>query len=194
MKVSLSDYIVGSRAATELVNTSPEVRRIGGEALPDTRALEQFLSANGQSATGARKDRSPNASDLREVIALRERVRDVIDSPAPIAVERANALLADHAHELALTAETDRQLEWSVTTAPDTPVDHNLAVLIACGILGTIQVLGTERLRACAADDCNGAFIDTSRAGRRRYCSPGLCGNRTNVARYRTRQRSRPDK
>ena len=193
MNLSLTNYIPGSRAATELINTSPDVRRIGGEALPDADALEHFLMSNGQPVMEARRDRRPNASDLREVIALRDRVRDVIDSPAPTAIERANALLADHAHELALTADYEGRWGWSVTTAPDTSIAHNLAVLVASGILGTIQALGSERLRSCAADDCTGAFIDTSRAGRRRYCSPGLCGNRANVARYRTRQRGHAD-
>ncbi|MGW3471407.1 CGNR zinc finger domain-containing protein [Saccharopolyspora sp. NPDC000995] len=30
-----------------------------------------------------------------------------------------------------------------------------------------------------------GTFIDTTRPGRRRYCMPGLCGNRINFANHR---------
>lgn len=35
-----------------------------------------------------------------------------------------------------------------------------------------------------AAPHCHGAFVDTSRNGRRRYCEPTVCGNRINVASY----------
>ncbi|MFE5025688.1 CGNR zinc finger domain-containing protein [Streptomyces sp. NPDC056656] len=31
-------------------------------------------------------------------------------------------------------------------------------------------------------------FVDTSKAGRRRYCAPEVCGNRRNVANYRARR------
>jgi predicted RNA-binding Zn ribbon-like protein len=33
-------------------------------------------------------------------------------------------------------------------------------------------------------------FVDTSRAGRRRYCVPEVCGNRVNVANHRARRRA----
>jgi predicted RNA-binding Zn ribbon-like protein len=33
-------------------------------------------------------------------------------------------------------------------------------------------------------------FVDTSRAGRRRYCVPEVCGNRINVAAHRARRRA----
>lgn len=32
-------------------------------------------------------------------------------------------------------------------------------------------------------------FVDTSRAGPRRYCTPDPCGNRLNVANHRARRR-----
>ncbi|WP_244223342.1 CGNR zinc finger domain-containing protein [Amycolatopsis circi] len=43
---------------------------------------------------------------------------------------------------------------------------------------------------ACAAPDCDGVFVDTSRAGSR-YCMPDLCGNRVSVANHRARSRER---
>ncbi|MDJ1131700.1 CGNR zinc finger domain-containing protein [Streptomyces iconiensis] len=62
------------------------------------------------------------------------------------------------------------------------------AALTATGLLGTLRTLGPTRFRPCASPDCEGAFIDTSRAGRRRYCTPDLCGNRLNVANHRARR------
>jgi predicted RNA-binding Zn ribbon-like protein len=47
-----------------------------------------------------------------------------------------------------------------------------------------------ERLRICAADDCRWRFIDSSPAGRRRWCDMRTCGNRAKVAAHRARTRT----
>jgi len=47
----------------------------------------------------------------------------------------------------------------------------------------------TERLRICANDGCRWVFEDTSRTGRRRWCSMASCGNRAKAARHRARRR-----
>jgi predicted RNA-binding Zn ribbon-like protein len=44
------------------------------------------------------------------------------------------------------------------------------------------------RLRACAADDCQWIFYDTSKPGRGRYCAPDSCGNRVKTRAYRQRK------
>jgi predicted RNA-binding Zn ribbon-like protein len=46
-----------------------------------------------------------------------------------------------------------------------------------------------ERLRICANDGCRWIFDDTSRTGRRRWCSMAGCGNRAKAARHRARRR-----
>jgi predicted RNA-binding Zn ribbon-like protein len=48
------------------------------------------------------------------------------------------------------------------------------------------------RVRECSAPDCSSLFLDTSRAGRRRWCSMAACGNRQKVAAYRRRRSSEP--
>lgn len=47
---------------------------------------------------------------------------------------------------------------------------------------------GLSRTGVCAADGCERVYADTSRAGRRRFCSES-CANRTNVAAFRARHR-----
>ncbi|MBB1262471.1 CGNR zinc finger domain-containing protein [Streptomyces alkaliterrae] len=44
------------------------------------------------------------------------------------------------------------------------------------------------RIRECGAHDCRLVFVDTSRPGRRRWCSMGRCGNRNKVRALRARQ------
>ncbi|MFD0683398.1 CGNR zinc finger domain-containing protein [Actinomadura fibrosa] len=48
---------------------------------------------------------------------------------------------------------------------------------------------GLTRTGVCAADGCDRVYADTSRAGRRRFCSE-TCANRTNVAAFRARHRT----
>ena len=51
------------------------------------------------------------------------------------------------------------------------------------------QCAGTwDRLKACAADDCQWAFYDSSRNQSRTWCSMEVCGNRAKTRAYRTRR------
>jgi predicted RNA-binding Zn ribbon-like protein len=45
-----------------------------------------------------------------------------------------------------------------------------------------------DRVRRCAGNDCLLTFVDTSRPGRRRWCSMERCGNRAKVRAFRNRQ------
>jgi predicted RNA-binding Zn ribbon-like protein len=46
-----------------------------------------------------------------------------------------------------------------------------------------------ERTRQCAESSCSVLFVDTSRPGKRRWCSMSRCGNRRKKAAYRRRLR-----
>jgi predicted RNA-binding Zn ribbon-like protein len=59
-------------------------------------------------------------------------------------------------------------------------------------IVESVAAGGTGRLRICANDGCRWVFADTSRTGRRRWCSMASCGNRAKAARHRARLRNRP--
>lgn len=61
------------------------------------------------------------------------------------------------------------------------PVASALALLLTEGDL--------QRVRSCEAHDCTLVFEDTTRSGRRRWCSMALCGNRMKVAAFRSRTR-----
>jgi predicted RNA-binding Zn ribbon-like protein len=44
------------------------------------------------------------------------------------------------------------------------------------------------RLKACRADDCKWAFIDTARNRTRIWCDMAVCGNREKARRFRSRR------
>jgi len=49
-----------------------------------------------------------------------------------------------------------------------------------------------QRVRRCAAPDCDRLFLDNSRNGTRRWCSMNRCGSLAKVRNFRQRQRTSP--
>nr|GLK37993.1 hypothetical protein GCM10017611_48580 [Rhodococcus wratislaviensis] len=185
MQLTFTDYTFGASVATALVLTAPEVLVATGDALTDGESLHAFLTEHGI----VPGDRPPTGADLDAVRALRTRVRDIVAAPNEEAiVDGANQLL-----RVACTApflgRHDGTWTWHLETAPESTLADDLAVVIGTGLLGTVASLGPNRFRSCESPSCNGIFVDTSRAGRRRFCMPQVCGNRVNVANFRARRR-----
>jgi predicted RNA-binding Zn ribbon-like protein len=174
--------------ATDLVNTAPEVRG-AGEALPDPESLTRFLAEHAVAPDAGR----PSDADLRRVRALRTETRAVLAAASEeTAVHGAAALVERAGAGPVLERDGDGRWQWHATTAARASLADELAVLMGVGLLGAVRTLGHDRFRACASPVCDGMFVDTSRAGRRRYCMPELCGNRVHVADHRARHRSGP--
>jgi predicted RNA-binding Zn ribbon-like protein len=69
------------------------------------------------------------------------------------------------------------------------PVDGAMARLAEAIARELIQG-DTSRLRVCENAQCRWVFKDTSRTGKRKWCSMRSCGNRAKVARHRARRRA----
>ncbi|MFC6878766.1 MULTISPECIES: CGNR zinc finger domain-containing protein [Actinomadura] len=188
MQVPLDDYVWAAGVATELVNTAAEVWR-GDDHLPDRAALVAFADLHVPGAPSALARRA-RAADLRAVHALRTTVRDLIDHPDRDRLISGATKLTRPAQGATLLPDPPR---WAVPLRDGATVADALSLICGIGILGTVHTLGEQRFRPCAAATCRGAFIDTTRPGRRRYCMPGLCGNRVNVANHRARKSAPPD-
>ncbi|MGW7007973.1 CGNR zinc finger domain-containing protein [Streptomyces sp. NPDC054933] len=74
------------------------------------------------------------------------------------------------------------------------PLDADLATrvkaLTAAGLAQLITDGAAQRLGCCERIDCPTVFVDTSRNGRRTFCSV-RCANAVNVQRHRARQKAR---
>ncbi|WP_214402023.1 CGNR zinc finger domain-containing protein [Pseudonocardia lacus] len=186
MLVRLDDHASGARVATDLVNTAPEVMVSTGDLIADPDALARFLAAHDLAPPTPPTDR-----DVTAVQALRTVLRSLVDDPATVA-DGANELVARCGTGPALVRH-DGRWQWSARSRPGAGIADELALLTGTGMLGVLRTLGPDRFRRCAAPTCAGAFVDTSRAGRRRYCEPDVCGNRVNVANHRARRRAGGD-
>ncbi len=79
-------------------------------------------------------------------------------------------------------------------TEASAPTERPLAVLapFAASAARLVETVQPARLRRCDAQDCLRWFVDTSRGGRRRWCSMATCGNRRKAARHRKRHPAGP--
>ena len=74
--------------------------------------------------------------------------------------------------------------------------EHALSVLgvlqpIALSAARIVTEANPTRIRQCASGDCMYWFLDTSKSGRRKWCSMSRCGNRAKAAKH-YRQQSQP--
>ena len=60
---------------------------------------------------------------------------------------------------------------------------------LAADLIELLSGADPDRLRTCADEACGRWFLDTSRGGRRRWCSMSTCGNRAKAERWRARHR-----
>jgi predicted RNA-binding Zn ribbon-like protein len=171
------------RACLDLMYTLGNRRE---ERLPDPPTLERWLLAAGLTHVPCHAA----ADDLARARALRGALFGVIDAvlagrrPAIADLETINAAAAvpAPAPRLALTA-TDVRRESGAPTV------SQLLGEIARDAIDLLTGPQRELLRECAADDCSGIYVDTSRGQTRRWCSTARCGNRARVAAHRARRR-----
>jgi predicted RNA-binding Zn ribbon-like protein len=143
-------------------------------------------SANGTGLAGAGPaldaDTFAGALALREAISALVTATVVGDSaPAP-AVRCVNQWLALPPQRPLL------HLEAGVAVLGPAPAARTPRGVLAMIAADAAELLGTdlrERLRICPGPGCRGRFLDDSPAGRRRWCSMAVCGNRNKAAMHR---------
>jgi predicted RNA-binding Zn ribbon-like protein len=121
-------------------------------------------------------------------LALREAISALVtaavagDSAPAAAVRCVNTWLALPPRRPVL------HLEAGVPVLGPAPAARTPRDVLAMIAADAADLLGTdlrERLRICPGPGCRGRFLDDSPAGRRRWCSMAVCGNRNKAAAHR---------
>jgi predicted RNA-binding Zn ribbon-like protein len=150
------------------------------ELLPDRASLQRFLAAHDI-------DETTSTHSLRRCKALRERLRGILGAPTPAElVGRLNLLLSEVADGAAIVRQPGGG--WSLRPGQPVraPLERRLAARCATELTDLVTDVGPERIRECEAAPCIEVFVDSSRNGRRVYCSR-RCANRVNASRHRQR-------
>lgn len=99
------------------------------------------------------------------------------------------------------TGDREELNRWAarIPLAPQLNADHEVVwvagrpvpAMFATIARDAVDLLSSPlagRIRECGAPDCALLFVDTSRPGRRRWCSTATCGNRVRTKAYRQRR------
>lgn len=171
------DTEVALAAAAALVNTG----RGGAELLPDLAALDEFVQAWGW--TGRR---THDQAELDAVRRLRPRLERLWELGTDDAADLVNTMLRE-SNALPQLVKHDNWDYHLHATPSDAPLADRMVVEAAMAFSDVIRTGQLDRLRLCAAYDCESVHVDLSKNRSRRFCSTS-CSNRTNVAAYRSRQ------
>lgn len=155
------------------------------EELGTPEELREWLVDKGIEAGEALDER-----DLERAVTFREALRKLLlaNNGQPLDLPTLKTL-REAAGESPLQVEIDPAGRAALAPAC-TGVEQLVARLLA-GI-AEAQAEGTwERLKACAAADCQWAFYDQSRNQSRTWCSMEVCGNRAKTRSYRARKGKR---
>jgi predicted RNA-binding Zn ribbon-like protein len=162
----------------DLINTG----RGGTDTLTDLAALESLMVSAGEWTGSRTRDRA----ELESVRDLRPRLAAIWTMNSDEAAEFVNKLLleADAVPQLVKHGGWDYHFH---ATSSATPLAQRMAVETAMAVADLIRAGQLDRLRRCAADDCDDVLVDLSKNHSRRFCSTA-CSNRVNVAAYRARR------
>lgn len=160
----------GTFLAATLLNTAdfspPALERVLGEHEMSSRAL--------------------TAEQGRALAAWIEQIRAVFgESDTRRQVELVNDLLTDATTSVRVTMHDGHAPHLHYLTGTEDPVAR-ISAAVAGGLAVALCGAGGHRLGRCARPECPTVYVDTSRNGRRRFCSLA-CANRVNVAAHRAR-------
>jgi predicted RNA-binding Zn ribbon-like protein len=184
MKQSAPRWVwYGGRPSLDLVNTRRDRDGSGVEYLREPADLADWLRAAGHGDLAVDAGALAQARELREAIDAGVQAA-VAGQPFPApALEILNRWLA-------ATPVIPPQLSLSGSVAVLRPPEILRTVAQVLGDIArdAAELLGTSqrsRLRICPGPGCAGRFADESPAGRRRWCSMAVCGNRSKASTHR---------
>lgn len=166
--------------AVDLVNSAPRASRSGVDELATPAHLTALLTKHSYSG---RFDR--DGAELAEVISTRATLRGVWDLDTDGLVTITNRMLRESSAVPFLVKHD--AFGWHLHATPaDAPLAERMRVEVALALADVVRTDVVDRLRVCAAEDCDGVLVDFSRNGSKRFCSV-RCGNRMNQLAFRER-------
>jgi predicted RNA-binding Zn ribbon-like protein len=163
------------------------VQHLGGDEFATKQQLGGWMRHRGLLARDAQLDRE----DYRKVLELRHSLRAFLQL-AP-AVRRRDAstitLVNASAASFPLIVQVSKTGKIQLQPLPGVRFSGLGAILAELQYAAATSKL--DRLKTCAAEDCQRIFYDRSKPGTRRWCASTLCGNRQKTRAYRRRKGQR---
>ncbi len=159
------------------------------DALLDWAALTGQFAATDLKALRAQAQAQPAQASkaLSQVRALREELHDAVNlalkhrAPPEALVDSLKShwkQALDHAQYGA------RQGHWTIAHTAARSGLKLVSHAVAFSAMHWLPEIDPERVRTCPASHCGWMFLDTSKAGRRRWCDMATCGNVAKARRH----------
>lgn len=164
-----------------LLDWCEQVQLVPGRLLETLRRKARREPAAATAALG-------RAKELREAMfAVAAALASNESAPkSALSLLREHWLAGAQAHELhSVGGRVLRELR------DEPPTFDSIAALLALRMVEHVLALPTERVRICQGPNCSWVFLDTSKAGRRRWCDMAVCGNAEKARRFGARSRRR---
>ena len=200
----------GGTLALDLLNTWHFNADQPLDLLQSPEDLVIWLAAAGLPDDAYRAELSSSPPNRRilldEALWLRRDILLIVQSlvagelPPPYTVDALNRILTESGTSFRLDSLTippegdqEERMEGQLVLNVHEHISSVLGVLqpIALSAARIVTEANPTRIRQCASSNCMYWFLDTSKSGRRRWCSMSRCGNRAKVAKH-YRQRSTP--
>jgi predicted RNA-binding Zn ribbon-like protein len=180
----------------DLVNSRGPDSALERDRLRTPAELVGWLAAHGwaeERLEGLRRSPPDASLLLRDARRLREDLASALEAlrdrrpVAPEVIHALDRLLAERRAATRLRRDGDR------LRISEEETSGSLRALLSPVARAAAELLSgcdPGRVRRCAAPECGAWFLDTSKSGRRRWCSMATCGNRAKAARHRKRRRA----
>ena len=195
--------ILGNSLSVDFANTAPLSDRLGGKLqswddLVDFLTATRLIDRNRSISLKELGKQTPEETQELVLVALqlRESLRCIFEAIAkrrridPSWVEQINQILilTDGHDELQeLTSGDSGGTRWALQFVAR---EQRMEWLLAAIARSAAEILSEgpgAPVRICANPRCGVFFYDTSRTGKRRWCSMAVCGNRHKVAEHAKR-------
>ncbi|MER6124146.1 CGNR zinc finger domain-containing protein [Streptomyces sp. NPDC001795] len=168
--------------AFRFVATLSERRGDPVERIATPEQLRAWLTVNGLGT----RDMPVSEALLRDARELREAIHRAGTAvaggtvPDPTDEDLLNRWTARHRARLVLAGG---QAGWRL---PDADAARAALAVVALDAVATLGGHVEGVIKRCEQRTCGGLFVDTSRGGRRRWCSMATCGNKVKKANLKT--------
>lgn len=180
---------LGNALWVDFLNTEPALPGGGtGDLIDRPEAFERWARATGE--VGPHDPFEPDRQEMQEALKFRAVLREGAESllagatPSRSIVSAVNEKLAGSP---VVSTLIEKGAGWDLTSRIVAGTATALLGRLATDFAHTLVSGRPDRLRRCEHPGCVMLFIDTSKNGKRRWCSMETCGNREKAAGHRAR-------
>ncbi|WP_062514639.1 CGNR zinc finger domain-containing protein [Halobacillus sp. KGW1] len=189
-------FVLGGPAWINLVNTTYNANKQEIDTLDDRSATFQWLKENNavrQSDLDALENKETLHALIHELRSLRSLCQIVLSD-----LEQNKEVSLDTIKQLQKMSE-ELNVRLTVASAEEafklvcegmSVKDHVLYHIIR-SIFHTLETTSVSRIRNCEHEECRLYFVDTSKPGKRRWCSMEMCGNRKKAAEFYAKKKKK---